>query len=482
MQLRVKSIAALAERILPRSRSVRHVAVLLGGTVGAQAIMVLAAPLLTRLYTPHDFGLLATYVALLAVLSVISGLRYELAIPLPESDEEAAALLVLAEVVVFGMSALSLVLVVFARQPIARALNTPALADYLWLVPVGVLLAGTYQVFNYWSVRTKSFNTIARTKVTQAVGATGVQLAGYAFGPVSLLLGHVASQAAGLTSLAVAAWRNAPALRTVTVAAMAAQAKRHRRFPLFSTWSGFMNAASAQMPAFLLAALFNPAVAGMYMLTQRVLAGPMTLVGTAIAQVFLSQAPQAHRDGTLPAVVTKIHGALSRIISPPMALVAVAGPHLFAVAFGAQWRTAGEFAAWLAAATYFQFLASPLSMISATVEKQAGGMMAVAGLLAVRLGALYAAYAMGSSSLAIIFFAIVSALWYFLYGAWSLSIAGANALAAFRESARAAVLSLLACTPLLVTEHLLGGRWFALSLAASVALMAALYLHWRKSM
>jgi O-antigen/teichoic acid export membrane protein len=478
----VKPIAALAERFLPNSRFVRHVAVLLGGTVGAQVIMIVAAPLLTRLYTPHDFGLLATYVALLAILSVIAALRYELAIPLPESDEEAAALLILSELVVLGMGAVSLVLVLFAREPIARALNTPALAAYLWLVPVGVVLAGTYQVLNNWAVRTKAFHTIARTKVTQAVGATGVQLAGHTFGPISLLLGHVASQAAGLTSLATEAWRNGPALKAVTFPAIVAQAKRHRRFPLYSTWSGFMNAASSQMPAFLLAALFTPAVAGMYMLTQRVLASPMTLIGTSVAQVFLSQAPQAHRDGTLPAVVTRIHGALSRIISPPIALIIVAGPHLFAFAFGAQWRTAGEFAAWLAVATYFQFLASPLSMISATLEKQSTSMMAIATLLLVRLGALYAAYVMDSAKLAIILFALVSAIWYFVYSVWCLSIAGVNGWAAFRGSAQAGALSLLACAPLLITERLFDGRYFAVSLGASLLLMGLLYLRWRKSM
>jgi len=73
-------------RLLPKNAFVRSVSVLVGGTAGAQILLVLAAPLLTRLYTPEDFGLLAVYASLLALIGVISSLRYELAIPLPEDD------------------------------------------------------------------------------------------------------------------------------------------------------------------------------------------------------------------------------------------------------------------------------------------------------------------------------------------------------------------------------------------------------------
>jgi O-antigen/teichoic acid export membrane protein len=66
------------------------VSVLVGGTAGAQLITVLAAPLLTRLYSPEDFGLVAVCASLLALIGVISSRRYELAIPLPDDDVEEA--------------------------------------------------------------------------------------------------------------------------------------------------------------------------------------------------------------------------------------------------------------------------------------------------------------------------------------------------------------------------------------------------------
>jgi O-antigen/teichoic acid export membrane protein len=120
---------------------VRGVSVLVGGTVGAQVIMVLAAPVLTRLYTPQDFGLLAVFAALLSIVVVVASLRYELAIPLPHDDREAAALLVLSLLIVFAVAALSAIPILLYRHAITGLLNMPRLADYLYLVPMGTLVA-----------------------------------------------------------------------------------------------------------------------------------------------------------------------------------------------------------------------------------------------------------------------------------------------------------------------------------------------------
>ena len=94
------------QRLLPKKSFLRGVSVLVGGTAGAQIMSLLAAPLLTRLYTPEDFGLIAVYGSLLAIISVITCLRYELAIPLPEDEGVAANLVMLCLVLVITMSIL----------------------------------------------------------------------------------------------------------------------------------------------------------------------------------------------------------------------------------------------------------------------------------------------------------------------------------------------------------------------------------------
>ncbi len=58
------------------------------GTVLGQASSVLAAPILTRLYSPAEFGTLAVFSALLFTFSSIAALRYEMAFTLVEETRD----------------------------------------------------------------------------------------------------------------------------------------------------------------------------------------------------------------------------------------------------------------------------------------------------------------------------------------------------------------------------------------------------------
>lgn len=136
-------------RVLPKGGFARGVSVLAGGTAGAQILLLLAAPLLTRLYTPEDYGLLAVHGSLLAIIGVVASLRYELAIPLPEENQEAANVVVLCLLLLVVTSLLTAVLVFFFADPIASLLGVPKLATYFWLLPVGGLIIGAYSAFNY---------------------------------------------------------------------------------------------------------------------------------------------------------------------------------------------------------------------------------------------------------------------------------------------------------------------------------------------
>ena len=55
----IQRVKTHLRRLLPKNAFARGVSVLVGGTAGAQLLTILAAPLLTRLYGPEDFGLVA---------------------------------------------------------------------------------------------------------------------------------------------------------------------------------------------------------------------------------------------------------------------------------------------------------------------------------------------------------------------------------------------------------------------------------------
>ena len=78
----------MIQRLRPKSEFSRDVLTLMTGSTIAQAIPIAITPILTRLYMPEDFGVLALFVAVTAILGSIANGCYEFAIMLPEQDED----------------------------------------------------------------------------------------------------------------------------------------------------------------------------------------------------------------------------------------------------------------------------------------------------------------------------------------------------------------------------------------------------------
>ena len=465
------SLASLIRVLLPKNHFARSVSVLAGGTAGGQAILVLAAPVLTRLYTPEDFGVFAIFAAMLAILGVLASLRYQLAIPLPGLDEDADQVLVLSLLVVVVMAVVAAVAVLLFREHASVALGIPSLASYLWLLPIGLLFVGSHQVGVYWAVRVKSFPVLAKVSITQSLATVGVQLAGFSLGPLALILGQVFGQALGSASLLIRAiGSRMHLLARVTLTDILKAAKRYRRLPLYSTWAGLFNAASHQLPAVFFAVLFSPSAAGLYLVAHRVLAMPLNMVGGAIAHVFFSKASEAHRNDALAPLVADVHDKLAHIGMPVALILVFAGPSLFSWVFGESWREAGQFAQWMAPWLYLMFVSSPLSTLFFVTETHGQELFFQALLLAARLLALLVGAIHGDLLFAVALFAVASALCYLYLLVWIFRRSG-NALAsAFHSVAGAMIWGLLVSLPLLVgliidTSDIL---WFSAILLASV--------------
>ena len=103
----------MLKRLNMKSDFVRHVVTLMTGTAVAQAIPIAMSPILTRIYTPEDFGLFALYMSTSALLAEVATGRYELAIMLPKKDEDARDIFVLSVMIATILSFLSFLVVFF---------------------------------------------------------------------------------------------------------------------------------------------------------------------------------------------------------------------------------------------------------------------------------------------------------------------------------------------------------------------------------
>lgn len=397
---------------------------LVSGTAFAQGLTILASPFLTRLYGPEAFGTLALFVSITSIIGVIACLRYELAIMLPESDEEAANLLGVSLCFVVLISILSIPIVWFGRPIILDLLKAPQLGAYLWLVPPMVFFSGLFLAFNYWNSRTKHFGRLSVARVFQSVTTTGTQLgAGYAsYGSGGSLIGaSVLGFAMSSLVLGRQIWRDDNHLlrKSINWHGMTQGVKHYSKFPLYDTWASLFNIISWQLPALLLSAFFSASVVGYYALAFRLMSLPMNFIGKSISQVFFQRASVSINNGTFAEVVEKTFSNLFKISILPILILTLTGQDIFVLAFGEEWRESGIYLQILGGWSFFWFISSPLSTVFSVLEKQKHLLYIQIGIFISRLVSLMIGGYIGNEKLALALFSVSGIV---LYGYLNISI------------------------------------------------------------
>jgi len=392
----------------------RNVATLMSGTAVAQAVTVLSAPLITRLYDPTAFGHYGLVLAIAAPVAIIASLRYELAIVLPARDDDAADVLVLSLGLALVVSLLvALGLVAFGHH-VARAVGDEAIRPLLWWVPVIVALTGAFQSASYWFIRRERFNHLAVTTTGKAVATFGVQAAAGVGGGAAMGLvgGHVVGLAAGVVALWTRIVRHDHDRVRVRarVSSIAAAARAHRQFPTYSAPQALVNALSRNAPLLVLGSFFGPALVGHYLLAHRVLKMPITLLGNAFRQVFYPRAVAVARDGALGTLVSRMTLALGIAVFVPGVVLSLWAPAAFAFVFGDGWEQAGVYAQALGIWLMSGLVAAPSVVAVNVLSLQRMHAVVETVSLVARVAALVIGGMIGDDVIAIRSFALVGLL------------------------------------------------------------------------
>lgn len=449
----IQNLKVAIKNLLPKSKFARGVAVLSGGTTGAQILVILAAPILTRLYSPEDFGLLAVFVSILSILSIVVCLRYELAIPIAEDNKAALNVVVLCLLVTVFMSLLTIFIIMLEGKWMVSLLNIRSLETYLYLMPIGVMLTGIYQTFNYWATREKAFRRISETKLIQSISSLLIQLSCFKFGPIGLLAGYIAGQCMGAGRLAKSAFAKHELFKA-NIGDIKSAGIRYKRFPQFSTWSGLVNTCGHQFAPLMLTAVFGVGVAGWYALANRIVAMPAMLIGSAIGNVFFAHAADAKRENKLGNLVEEVQSKLIALGLPVTMIIFVSGPEIFTWLFGPGWRIAGQFTQWLVLSSFAGFLISSISMIFAVLEKQKLGLMLQIILFTFRFSGMVIGLMFDDYMMAIMLYALGGVLGYSLYVIAINICSGASGKKFIKNILFYGVVTALVCMPIIVSKFI----------------------------
>lgn len=360
----------------------------------AHIITLAISPVITRLYTPDQFGLFALFTSIVSITTLIATGAYEFAIVLPEKKNRAIQLFKLS---VFGSILFSafLFFALLLGFPFWKEITSLSVS-FLLLLPLGIFASSLMSSFNYWFNRNEYFNEFAQAKISMSVGTGLFQLllGAIGFTSIGLLIGLIAGRLFSAGTMAIKKIDDLHILFTNWVKRdLKVVAKRYSDHPKFVLLSSLLSSFSIEIPVFLITSLFGSQELGYYGLSLRVLMAPVTLVSLSVGHVYFQKfAARKNKGEKLGPYILRLWAVLALIGILPFTLLFFFSEPVFVFIFGANWSGAGTVSEILAPMLFFLFLVNPTSKSLLVLDQQRIMPLFSAGSLIIRLITLLTGY------------------------------------------------------------------------------------------
>lgn len=330
-----------------------------GATIASQLITLAVLPIISRLYSPSDFGVLSLVLAVSGMISPALALKFDAAVLLPESHQKASGLVSAA---IIATTATSLVWALVADRLAVLIFDGAAINHLSWWVFGTSMLAGLFKLFSQVAIRDQRYSSVAARSLyqTSATSAGQVLFGVLSLGHVGLLSGWLLGRSAGIIGLVVGARRY---IKLTHAKDMFGLVREYWKFPVIFGPSALLNSLGVQVPMVVFAMYYGVSEAGQLAMGERIVAVPITLIGTALGQVFIGEIAEMKRIGNTAFVpfFLRVSSALIAVAILGLGSVALLANWIVPWALGAQWEPAGPMVQILALTGAARLIASPVS-------------------------------------------------------------------------------------------------------------------------
>lgn len=353
----------------------KNVLLLAGGTAVIQLVNLMLTPIITRIYSPEEYGVLVFYTSFIGLLTVLSSLKYENAIIIAEDDQKAINVVFLCFMILVTFVGIITICLLFFGETILTLFNGEELIQFKYLIPIGVFLIGFYNIVIQLAFREKNFKSIVKTRISQSVTQNSIPIIFGLFkiGSIGLVLGQIFGQSVGVSTLSKPVFKKLKAgIIKINKENMVWIAKRYIKFPVYTAPSQFLNIGGIQLPIFFISSIFGSQIIGFYGLASTIVSLPTRLIGKSVQDVFYSEAASIGKTNPhrLKKLSRKLFKKLFTIGLFPLTILIIFGPYLFSVVFGAEWYEAGVYARIISLLVFARFIFMPISVVFDLFERQ----------------------------------------------------------------------------------------------------------------
>lgn len=358
---------------LKNNRFVKDTAILTLGVAIAQIVPILAYPILSRIYTPEDFGLLAPITSIIAILGIVVTLKYENAIFITKSQHDCSSLLIGIFIISFSfLSILELIIILFSEQ-LSILLNNYSLKNWLWVCPISAGCVVLFNCFNEWCIRNGRFKSLSINKIVNGISLPGGKLifSGAVFRSFGLIMGDLLGHIITGASCLIRMFRTDKNIFDgISGIEIKQTLLRYSDCPKFILPGQLLNKIAYEMPVFVIMAQFSTEIVGYFSMSMMVLALPTIVIGRSIGDTFRKKAADLYiKSGNFTAFWIRIVSFTMALSIVGFLILALIAPQLFNFVLGEEWSVSAKYCRILCPMLAVSFVSQIVSYVYIIVER-----------------------------------------------------------------------------------------------------------------
>lgn len=347
---------------LTKNTYLKSIGIILTGGAASQLIALLSLPILSRLYTPENFGLYASYIALISILTIIATMRLDFAIQIAKSNKEID---ILKTIII--VSTFILVCIIFLALFILDIDSIDYLNNLLSYVSpnliVLTLFCATIITFSISdSIWHKRFIEISKVRFFQSLLLSMLCFVFSFYDELGLIYSYV------ITNVIIASYFVVK--KRFFFVKYRARLKlvlgKYSKFPKYSVPSDIFNSFSNIAMPLIITFAFSPKIAGLYFMAEKIVKSPLGVLYQSISSVYTEKAGKLYNNKVIDDLISLTNYTqtkISLILAPVLVISSIIAPYLFEILFGEVWLAAGELVKYFSIFVFFNGLYSPISQI-----------------------------------------------------------------------------------------------------------------------
>ena len=343
----------------------KNILILVTGTAFSQIILFISLPIITRLYSVDEFGMLSLFISIVSIISLISSLKYESAIMLQKSEKNALSLFTLSFIILILFIILIVIIMVIFKSTLLE--NYKNLEIFYWLIPLNIFILGAYQIFTSFYSRQKNYKSLAINRTLQSSIVSTLQIGnGYnKFFDLGLIYSKITGELITVLIFVLKFIKKySIKLNKISILRIINNAKIYKNFPKYQSLSVFINSLSQNFPVILLTYFYSIEIGAFYALAIRVIQAPISLIGGSIRQVYYQEASELYRNNkSILNLYIKTSLNMGKLFIIPFFIVLFFGKDIFSILFGNNWSNAGIIAQILIFWVFTTFVNPPSTLM-----------------------------------------------------------------------------------------------------------------------